>query len=279
MMIERYYGISPDIVQQLIAATKNKVNDRSGDNRFKSTKVFLFDEYAVLSMQNMDVRNVEVKDVDYKHLGRLCETLLDLHTQGVHVLPIRAFQSENGSGYMVQQRAKGAELYERDKLLDKHYILGHVALLSNAPQAYYDKFVADAIAIMEKGVLIDFVGKDNFFYHEEIGFQFIDLYAHNDYVYGLTDIKPNIKQLAARNCFIPCYFDAVPTHRDTVSNVLSELTECEWKLLKQQNATIFTKCKTALIKNGVAEKMIDKIISDDGFIPQKHQLGLDRNHS
>jgi hypothetical protein len=36
---------------------------------------------------------------------------------------------------------------------------------------------------MDTGVLVDSAGKDNFFYDETIGFQFIDLNAHDDYIY------------------------------------------------------------------------------------------------
>jgi hypothetical protein len=49
---------------------------------------------------------------------------------------------------------------------------------------------------MDAGVIVDFVGKDNFFYHETIGFQFIDLNAHDDYEYGLSDKKAQGKQAA-----------------------------------------------------------------------------------
>ena len=126
--------------------------------------------------------------------------------------------------------------------------------------------------------LIDFVGKDNFFYHKKIGFQFIDLNAHFDYEYGLSDIEPQADQIVAWNCFIPCHYDTTPGYRDTVSKILPELTDKEWILLKKQNRIIFSKCKRAMIKNKIAEEMIREIIVDEKFIPQKQQLQLNMTY-
>jgi hypothetical protein len=53
MMIERYYGISPDTVQQLIIATKNKVNDTcSRSNDAKSSSVPAINKHAVNRLHN-----------------------------------------------------------------------------------------------------------------------------------------------------------------------------------------------------------------------------------
>ena len=274
MLIEYYAGIDRDVVQKMIAATQNMAIDRSGDNRFQSTQVFLFEEYAVLKMQNINVRNVSTEDPHLTHLKRLSQTLLELQAQKINVAPSLAFQSKNGNGYIVQEKAKGAELYDRHRMSNKDYILERVAFLANAPQAHYDKFVADTMQIIDTGILIDFVGKDNFFYHEEIGFQFIDLNAHLDYIYGLSDTKPQTQQLAAWNCFLPCYFDTVPKYQDTVSVVLPELTEAEWSSLKNCNNIIFEKCKNSMIKNGITKEMIRSIADNEKFIPQKQQLEL-----
>lgn len=64
MIIEKYFGIDRETVQQMIEATKTMTNEKSGDNGFQNTKVFLFDEYAVLKMQNMNFRNVTTPDTD-----------------------------------------------------------------------------------------------------------------------------------------------------------------------------------------------------------------------
>lgn len=271
MRIEKYFGIDQQVVQQMIGATKHMTNDRSGDNGFQNTKVFLFDEYAVLKMQNINVRNVSTQDTDLKHLERLAGTLLDLQGAHVGVIPILAFCSENGNGYIIQPRAKGTELYDRSKIDDKDYIIGRIKLLANAPQEHYNKFVADTVKIIDAGVLVDFVGKDNFFYDETIGFQFIDLCAHDDYEYGLNDIKPQGRLAAAYCCFLPCYFDTMPQYRNTVSKILAELTVEEYDLLKAQNGTIFTKCKNAMINNGIAEEVIDDAIAN-GVNLQMQQL-------
>lgn len=279
MIIEKYFGIEREIAQQMIDATKNMINEKSGDNGFQLTKVFLFDEYAVLKMQNINFRNVTTQDTDLKHLEKLAKTLLDLQTKGVNVVPILAFQSDDGDGYIIQQRAKGTELYDRDKLNDKNYVLGRVELLSNAPQEHFDKFVADTIKIIDAGVLIDFVGKDNFFYHETIGFQFIDLNAHNDYEYELADVKPQGKQIAFLSCFVPlshcpCYFVTMPFYREIVSKLLSELTDKEHTALREHNKKILEKCKTATINNGIAKEIISEITTSNEFISQMQLLGL-----
>ena len=215
MIIEKYFGIDRETAQQMITATESMKSEKSGDNRFQNTKVFLFDEYTVLKMQNMNFRNVTNQDTDLKHLEQLAVTLLDLQAQGVNAVPILAFQSDDGNGYIIQPKAKGAELYDRDRASDRDYIMGRVELLSNAPQGHFDKFVADAIKIMDAGVIVDFAGKDNFFYDEIIGFQFIDLNAHYDHEYGIGEkfSADVLKQITVYNCFLPCYFDTVPQHR------------------------------------------------------------------
>lgn len=276
MIIEKCFGIDRDIVQQMIAATEKMTHEKTGDNGFQATKVFLFDEYAALKMQNMNFRNVTTEDANLKHLERLAGTLLELQADGVNVIPIMAFRCENGNGYIVQQRAKGTELYDRHKTNEKSYVIERVKLLSNAPQEHFNKFVADAIRIIVAGVIVDFAGKDNFFYDEKVGFQFIDLNAHFDYVYGVGDkiSDETIKQIVGHNCFLPCYFDTVSKHRDTVSQVFTEMTDDERSLLCERNRIIFGKCKFALINNGISTEMINGIIADERFIPQKHQVGL-----
>ena len=276
MMIEKYFGIDREAVQQLIEATKNMKYEKTGDNSFQNTKVFLFDEYAVLQQDNLHFRNVTIADADLKHLENIAETLLDLQVKGVNVVPILAFQSDNGSGHIIQTRAKGAELYDRDKVraLDKGYISERVRFLSAAPQEHFDKFVADTVKIMGAHLLIDFIGKDNFFYDEKIGFQFIDLFAHYDEYYNGEPLGGEAAKWTAHFCFLPCYFDTLPQHGDSVSKILAELTDKERAVLTENNKKIFEKCRTALLNNGIAEKLISEVISGEKFIPQKHELGL-----
>jgi len=59
MTIEKYFGIDKKLAGQMIEATQNMTNEKSGDNGFQNTKVFLFGEYAVLKTQNMNFRNVK----------------------------------------------------------------------------------------------------------------------------------------------------------------------------------------------------------------------------
>jgi len=279
MIIEKYFGIEREAAQKLIDATQNMTSEKSGDNGFQNTKVFLFDEYAVLKMQNINVRNVTTPDTDLNHLERLAGTLLDLQTQGINVVPILAVQSDDGDGYIIQQRAKGAELYDRDKLGDKNYILKRVEFLSDVSQEHFDKFIADAIKIIDAGVLIDSVGKDNFFYHETIGFQFIDLNAHEDYEYGLTAEKSQGKKSAFLDCFLPLshcpyYFVIMPKYGEIVSNLSAELTDTERASLKENNGKILGKCKAAAINSGISEELLSEIIAGEKFISQMRLLEL-----
>ncbi|MDR2572272.1 MAG: hypothetical protein LBD23_18510 [Oscillospiraceae bacterium] len=280
MMIEKYFGIERETAHQLIAATDNMKHEKSGDNMFQNTETFLFDKYAVLKSQNINVRNVSTQDPALKYYESIANTLLDLHRQGVNVVPILAFQVNNdGNGYIIQKRAKGAELYDRDKLDNKSYVLGRVKFLSNAPQAHFDKFVADTIEIMDAGVLVDCVGKDNFFYEETIGFQFIDLNAHYDYIYGLDDEKPDGKKYAFMSCFRPLShcpypFADMPKYSEIVLRLISELTDKEHIALREHNKTILEKCKSAAINNGIAEEIVNDAITSHKFILKMQQLEL-----
>lgn len=269
--IERYFGIDRGAARQLISAARRVKHTKSGSNKTYATKVTLLEAHAVLKMKNITLRNAVVPDKDLTYLERLADTLMALHAQGVQVVPILAFRSD---GYILQPRAQGAELFENERLGDKGYVLERTALLANAPQAHYDAFVADTIAIADAGVLIDFRGKDNFFYHESTGFHFVDLNAHNDFVYGLADEKPCGKHIAAWNCFLPCCYDAVPAYRDTITGLLAALTDAQRADLRRHNKQIFVKCRYALLSNGVSEDQIDEIIADERFIPQKQQLEL-----
>ena len=281
MMIEKYFGIERETAQQMIEATLCMTNEKSGDNAFQDTKVFLFDEYAVLKMQNINFRGVDTQDTDLKHLKWLSKTLLDLQAKGVNVIPIVAFQSDDGNGYIIQQRAKGTELYDRDRLNDKNYVLERVEFLSNAPQEHFDKFVTDAIKIMDAGVVIDSAGKDNFFYDATIGFQFIDLNELYGFIYGLDgeDEKPNSKKYVFMKCFLPLShcpypFADMPKYSEIVSQLISELTDKERIALREHNKTILEKCKSAAINNGIAEEIVNEWITSHKFILKMQQLEL-----
>jgi hypothetical protein len=272
MIIEKYFGIDREAANQMINETKNMNNVKSGNNDFQNTKVFLFNEYAVLKMKNIDIRNVDIQDRDLKYLEMLAISLIELEKNGVNVIPILAFQNNNGNGYIIQKKAKGAELYDRDKIMEKRYVLERVELLSNAPQKHFDKFISDAIKIIEAGLLIDFIGKDNFFYHNTIGFQFIDLNAHFDYIYGCSNEKPASELIVIWNCFLPCYYDTMPEYHDTVSNLMLLLTDNELIFLKEHNRNIFEKVKKAMLHNGITKDNINEIIMDKRFIPQKNKV-------
>lgn len=271
MRSTKTFGVPRETMRQQIAQTKGMQHSKSGSNNTYATRVFLFDEYALLKMKNIRLRNVATRDCRLKQLSNVAQTLLALQAKGVNVVPILAFRSD---GYILQKRAMGEELYDNGQLQNKQYVLRRVETLAAASQAQYNQFVADTIQILDAGLLIDFRGKDNFFYHEQVGFQFVDLNAHNDFVYGLTDEKPQTLPLAAWHCFLPCYFDAVPDYRNTVTPLLAQLTTAERAALTQQNKTILAKCKTALQNNGATEEILRETFANEHFAPQLRQLGV-----
>ena len=128
-------------------------------------------------------------------------------------------------------------------------------------QAQFNKFISDIIVLFDNDILIDFFGKSNFFYDDDAGFQFIDLKAHTDYKYGLTDQKFDSKLLAAYYGFAPCHFAAgtkLLPHFALDEKAVAVLGETAAAQLTRDNTIIFGKCKAALVQNGVTQEHMNQ---------------------
>lgn len=287
MMKEKYFYIDPLCAQDLIRQANNLMWSKRGIDRH----AYLFNDYVVLSTNRLKLRNVTTRDDDLRYLDEIIETLSDLHQQGVAVVPILGYcydpNTIDGTGFMIQKRAKGYELFDdaaiagfqvwsqsqtedlylhgtMSKEEKKEYLLSRTQMISRVPQRHYNKFVSDMICILKHEILIDCFGKSNFFYDVDEGFQFIDLDAHNDYKYGITDQKPNIEAVVSFCGFVPCHY-ASNTKLFSASaldeHALLALTPSQQGKLAESNRAIFEKCIAALRQNGVSESTLNNTLS------------------
>lgn len=286
-MNAKYFDIDPIYAQQLLNQAKETTWSKRGVDRH----AYLIGDYAVLSTNRMKLRNVTTRDEDLSYFDEIIETLLNLFYHGVSVVPILAYcydpTSVDGTGFIIQKRAKGLELFD-DAVLAKfeawaqpqpenvylhcslsedqkiHYLLSRTQEISHIPQEHFDKFVNDMICILKHDILIDCNGKSNFFYDTDQGFQFIDLDTHNDYKYGLTDQKPDIEETVSICGFVPCLY-ASGTKLFSSSamdeHALLALTPCQQNRLSECNNVIFQKCIAALRQNGISETVLNKSLS------------------
>lgn len=279
-MKEKYFYIKPEKAKELLS----QIKEMEAAKRGVDSHVYLIGEYAVLKSSRIKLRNVTTYDGDLAYFDELIETLMSLSKQGVAVVPILGYcydpDSKNGNGYIFQQRAKGEELYD-DAVMNafyvwaqknpgsvyissdtdaKQYILHRTNHISKVQQQYFDKFISDIIVLFDNDILIDFNGKSNFFYDDTAGFQFIDLNSHTDYKYRLTEYKPDSKELVSYYGFAPCHV-AVGTkvlpHLALDEKAISKLDVKELQQLVRDNKTIFEKCKTAMLNNGISEEQLN----------------------
>lgn len=280
-MIEKYFYIEPEKARELLSKIKGTEPDRRGVDR----RVYLIDEYAVLFSERIKLRNVTTHDDDLAYFDELIETLMNLRKQGVSVVPILGYccdtESKNGSGYIFEQRAKGEELYddavmkeyyvwaqnEPDKVYlssdadAKYYLISRTNYISKIPQKHFDKFIKDIIILLDNDILIDFMGKSNFYYDEIEGFQFIDIDSHTDYKYGLSENKCDSRLICAYNGFVPCHISAgskVFSQLALDEKAISRLDKNDLQRLKQDNRIIYEKCRTAMLSNGVSEEQLNE---------------------
>jgi hypothetical protein len=276
-MKEKYFYIEAGKARALLSQIKGTEAAKRGID----SRVYLIGEYAVLSTQRIKLRNVATRDDDLAYLDELIQTLMSLREQGVAAIPILGYcydpDSEDGNGYIFQQRAKGDELYD-DAVMAKYYvwaqnnpaylssdtdarayILSRTNYLSAAPQKHFDKFISDIIVLLDNDILIDFNGKSNFFYAAAEGFQFIDLDSHTDYKYGLAESKPDSREIARFYGFAPCHAAAgtrVLPFLALEEKALSQLGEADLRQLARDNSAIFEKCKAAMLNNGISEDQV-----------------------
>jgi len=274
-MQEKYFAIAPEKAKELLSQAKEMKPAKRGIDRH----AYLIDEYAVLSTNRLKLRNVITRDDDLAYFDEIIETLLHLQQQSVAVVPILGYcfdpDSENGNGYIIQQRAKGEELYD-DAVMSKYYahtfaylssnvdakeyILTRTSFIANAPQQHFDKFIRDIIILGNHNILIDFMGKSNFFYDDIAGFQFIDLDSHTDYRYGLIDHKYDSKEIAVIGGFAPCHF---ATGTKAFANIalnkkaIKKIGKQKLQQLAQDNQIIFEKCKIAMLHNGITQEQMN----------------------
>jgi hypothetical protein len=279
-MKEKYFYIKPEKAKELLS----QIKEMKAAKRGVDSHVYLIGEYAVLTTNSIKLRNVTTRDDDLAYFDELIKTLMSLREQGVAVVPILGYcfdpDSKSGDGYIFQLRAKGEELYD-DAVMNafyvwaqrnpssvylssdtdaKEYILSRTNYISKAPQKYFDKFISDIIVLFDNDILIDFNGKSNFFHEETAGFQFIDLKSHTDYKYGLTEHKPDSRELASYYGFAPCHV-AVGTkvlpHLALEEKAISKLDDKGLQQLVRDNRTIFEKCRTAMLNNGMSEEQLN----------------------
>jgi len=285
-MEERYFYIEPWVARGLLAQSKKMKPAKHGID----SRVYLIGEYAVLSTSRIKLRNVATRDDDLAYFDELIETLMRLREQGVAAVPILGYcydsDSADGTGYIFQPRAKGEELYDDEVM--KHfkvwlrkrrnpfqrgraveyllartkaveYLLARTKYVSEIPQEHFDKFIGDIIILNDNDVLIDFIGKSNFFYDASAGFQFIDLDSHTDYKYGLAE-KYDSRELACVGGFAPCHFAADTTAFSRIAldeKALARLGKDELQQLARDNGIIFEKCKTAMLNNGCSREQLE----------------------
>lgn len=224
-MKEYFPYISTSFARELISRTQTLSFSKRGIDKH----VYLIDDFAVLSTSQLKIRNMSTRDDNLDLLDELIHVLMGLHNSGVNVIPILGYRVDNttvnGTGYLVQKRAKGAELYD-DAIMKKYYVWSQnrqqseylvseensadyisyrTDYISTIPQIHYDKFISDILALIDNDIYIDFTRKSNFFYDEMIGFQFIDIDSRTDKL-SLTERSFHRKLICAYNGFVPCHF-------------------------------------------------------------------------
>lgn len=279
-MKEKYFYIPFEKARDLL----RQISEMQPNKRGLDSRVYLIDEFAVLTTTKLKLRNYTTRDDDLLYYDELIQSLMHLKKQGVAAVPILGYcydpDSENGDGYIIQQRAKGEELYDDAALKEfyigknqyqylpasensNQYLFSRTNYISEAPQTHFDKWINDIIVLLDNDILVDFNAKSNFFYDANEGFSFIDLNSHTDYKYGLVDQKPNSREIVAYYGFLPCHFSAdtkiLPNLALNQSSLL-EVSKTELSQLASANNIIFEKCKSALLHNGVSQEQINNAL-------------------
>lgn len=294
---EKYFYIDPEKARNLLGQAKKMSPAKRGIDR----QAYLIDEYAILSTTRLKRRNVIIQDNDLAYFDELVITLKRLREQGVLVVPILGYcydrESEKGDGYILQERAKGEELYD-DAVLVKYYawaqenpgnvylssdqdawayLISRTNYISKIPQKHFDKFMADIISICDEDILIDVLAKSNFFYDETLGFQFIDLDSHTDYKYGRSKEKFDSRSICAYNGFAPCHIAAgskvyaqlaldEKAMREEAGaaqgDITTKLDADALEKLAEDNRVIYEKCRAAMLANGITKKQLAEVFEE-----------------
>ncbi|MDE7054396.1 MAG: hypothetical protein K2O84_06215 [Oscillospiraceae bacterium] len=284
-MVERFIYIEPVTAHKLLSNLKLiKPSARGCDKH-----AYLIGNYAVLTTSKLKLRNITTRDDDLAHYDELIKLLMDLYKNGVSVIPVLGYcydpDSKDGDGYIIQQRAKGEELFD-DAVMKayyvwtqknpenlyfypnttdaKSYILARTKFIAEVPQKHFNKFVSDTMILTNNDILIDFIGKSNFFYDKDCGFQFIDLDSHTDYKYGLCANKDEDNLAALLGCFTPCHLD-VGTRafemRALDKQAMLAFNDVQIKQIKRNNMIIFEKCMCAIRNYGFSDNEISTALA------------------
>lgn len=279
---EKYFYIKPEDARELLEQIKEMPPEKRGIDR----RAYLTGEYAVLSTSRLKLRNVTIPDPDLVYFDELIRTLKKLNEQGVGVVPILGYcydkESKDGNGYIFEQRARGEELYDDATLMKYYawarkepekvylssnldagsYLVSRTDYISKIPQEHFDKFMADIIIICDEDILIDFLGKSNFFYDEALGFQFIDLDSHTDFKYGLSKEKCDSRLVCAYNGFVCCHIATGSKLYAQIAldeGAMELLDKKELEKLAGNNRTIFEKCRSAMLANGITKENLSEV--------------------
>jgi len=237
-----FYYIEPNVGLELI--TKCEAMGRAAAKGGTRSKVYFVDDYVVIkaNLSIKDTRPVS-KVRDKVPFDEVVKRLNMLKNGGVNVVPILgyAYDPDNiydiygklayASGYIIEPKAMGKELWNEKDFDDKKYVLERIRMFAQAPQEQYNKFVKDFIAIVDAGIFIDPV-EENFFYDEINGFSFIDLNTIADK--GQTELNMQSLQSFYRKI----------AHEKFIEK--KDLTDEEREAVIQNNNQIFEKYQKAL---------------------------------
>ena len=265
-MVDKYFYIDKALAEQLIEQANNGKYEKGGTN----SRVAIFGDYAILKTGNIEVKNTNLFDSKTIPFDKIIDKVHALNDAGVSAVPILGYCYDKNSisnfgnyayanGYIIQQRAKGSELWQRQHLPSvvdrtatseqKAYLIKRLEELASAPQSQYDKFISDLKAITDAGIKVD-PKKENFFYDAEFGFSFIDLNFFGEPLFERQSRTPH-------DNFIE--YALVPYN--VFANRITNFTRDEAKTASMCNATILNKCTQALINIGIDKADIDKVIA------------------
>lgn len=268
--------ISLDEVERLLNKVEGQTSKKAGGN----SKAYIFGDYVVLKTGNISLGDVSdgIKEPPF---DRIIEKLHALKNSGVNVVPVLGYicngmcdfgESAYGEGFVFQPRAKGSELWERNKMPSRYseikkeeatYLFDRASLLANASQQQFDKWVSDYKAITDAGIMIDPSKKENFFYDEEEGFSFIDLNFEREPIFG-KDRNENF----IRYCLLPCVNRGICRDKEDFPREEQE----RFSQFEEDNKKIFSKCVEALIKVGVKKEEIQEFYQGECVGVEKSDL-------
>ncbi len=158
------------LIEKFIELSKNMTNQKEGNNK----KCFLFDDYALLS-----------GNFKKEELKKEIEISNKLAKDGVLVVPTLEYFLEKNKdnqgfcyGYILQPKAKGSELFDRN--MTKEEFIKRFKEVNLMKEEDLDKFISDALAMLDAGLRFDSSKSGNFFFYKN-KISFIDLNLRREY--------------------------------------------------------------------------------------------------